>query len=278
MADSVTDDLLQLIRKFGAHLNAKVSNLMVFLFDHKNAGSIGALAGFALAIVFTWKFLKAPSERHRRPEKPSGSSSANIDDSSGGNGEAASSSGGYQPSSNLNQQDAAAEELTTPIRLSLSQVVRQQLNGGRKITCQLLGVVLEESIPEDLQKHAVVRPSVVDVLLEIAKVCDLYLIARILDDESEERVLSALDAVGVFTIGGLNRNKVLFCSTEAGRSSFVRQLEPDWHIETNAEIISQLARFIRYQLHISPVRLGHIASNVFGSDSLEHYFGGVDYS
>lgn len=35
--------------------------------------------------------------------------------------------------------------------------------------------------------------------------------------------------------------QVLFCNTENGRSSFVRQLEPDWHIDTNPEIISQLA-------------------------------------
>ena len=35
--------------------------------------------------------------------------------------------------------------------------------------------------------------------------------------------------------------QVLFCSTENGRSSFVRQLEPDWHIDTNPEIVSQLA-------------------------------------
>lgn len=35
--------------------------------------------------------------------------------------------------------------------------------------------------------------------------------------------------------------QVLFCSTENGRSSFVRQLEPDWHIDTNPEIVTQLA-------------------------------------
>jgi len=35
--------------------------------------------------------------------------------------------------------------------------------------------------------------------------------------------------------------QVLFCSTENGRSSFVRQLEPDWHIDTDLEIIHQLS-------------------------------------
>lgn len=41
--------------------------------------------------------------------------------------------------------------------------------------------------------------------------------------------------------------QVLFCSTEIGRSSFVRQLEPDWHIDSNPEIISQLAVCYRHK-------------------------------
>lgn len=36
-----------------------------------------------------------------------------------------------------------------------------------------------------LQKQATVRSSVVEVLLEITKFCDLYLMERVLDDESE---------------------------------------------------------------------------------------------
>jgi hypothetical protein len=96
--------------------------------------------------------------------------------------------------------------------------------------------------------------------------------------------------------------QVLFCSTETGRSSFVRQLEPDWHIDTNPEILFQLAvcflhmprfefvfeiffikhhlssfffwqRFIKYQLHVSPTRIERTAANVFSSPSLEQFFG-----
>ena len=35
--------------------------------------------------------------------------------------------------------------------------------------------------------------------------------------------------------------QVLFCSTEVGRTSFVRQLESDFHIDTNLDIVSQLS-------------------------------------
>ncbi|WVZ87266.1 hypothetical protein U9M48_033934 [Paspalum notatum var. saurae] len=161
-------------------------------------------------------------------------------------------------------------------QLTLEQLVRHKLSEGRRVTCRLLGVILEETTPEELQNHVTVRPSVVEVLLEIAKFCDVYFMERILDDESEEKVLSALTEAGLFASGSLLKDKVLFCSTENGRTSFVRQLEPDWHIDTSAEIVHQLARFIKYQLHISPQRPERIASNVFTAPSLEQYFGGLD--
>ncbi|XP_020592249.1 peroxisome biogenesis protein 22-like, partial [Phalaenopsis equestris] len=99
-----------------------------------------------------------------------------------------------------------------------------------------------------------------------------------IDPLAQGRVLLALKDAGLFTAGGLNSEKVLFCSTENGRISFVRQLEPDWHIDTNPDIIQQLSRFIKYQLHISPTRIERAAPNVFTSISLEHFFGISDRS
>lgn len=269
---SWTEEAVQMIKSFSTEITLRLSNFLVFLYHHKNASLIGAIAGSALAITVAWTYLKPPNEHHRRSRKRRGSSSTSND--SQAIGETTSSSSVCHPSSS--QYGVATQGWTAPTKITLAQLIRRQLNGGRKITCQLLGVVLEELTPEELQEHAVVRPSVVEMLMEIAKACDLYLIARVLDDKSEERVLAALDEAGVFKIGGFNRNKVLFCSTESGRISFVRQLEPDWHIDTDAEKISQLSRFIRYQLHICPGGSQNIASNVFTSVTLEHYFGCLD--
>ncbi|CAI9280233.1 unnamed protein product [Lactuca saligna] len=69
------------------------------------------------------------------------------------------------------------------------------------VTCRLLGVILEESTPHELQNQATVRSSVLDVLLEITKFCDLYLMETVLDDESEKKVLIALENAGIFTSG-----------------------------------------------------------------------------
>uniref|UniRef100_A0A453DE54 Uncharacterized protein n=1 Tax=Aegilops tauschii subsp. strangulata TaxID=200361 RepID=A0A453DE54_AEGTS len=66
--------------------------------------------------------------------------------------------------------------------------------------------------------------------------------------------------------------QVLFCSSEVGRTSFVRQLESDFHIDASLEIISQLSRFIRCQLFVSSMEGGQLAANVFNSPSLEQFF------
>lgn len=268
-AESLKEELLQLIRGLGSSLSHRASHLIAYFFDPRHA-SIGALAGFAIALVCTWKYLKTPGNRRKRLEKREVPSE--VQGSSEGESSGTSTAVALSLSQSTHRGVAVVREPEAPVQLTLTQIVRGRLNGGRKMTCQLLGVVFEETLPEELQKHAVVKPAVVDVLLELAKACDLYLMARLLDDESEVNALAALEAIGIFSIG-FNRNKVLFCSTEAGRSSFVRQLEPDWHVDSSKETLSQLARFIRYELHISPKGADDIASNVFGSESLESYFG-----
>ncbi|KAG9454212.1 hypothetical protein H6P81_007116 [Aristolochia fimbriata] len=245
MADASKEELVQLLKRIGAYLTVKMSNIFTVSSNQQNYRSIWAVAGLAMAVVFIWKLLKTPTERQRRPPKrqgPVGSSSASSQPN------AANLFPGVGSSSEDTKAQNVIDEFFQPVKPTLGQVVRQKLGEGRKVTCQLLGVILEESTPEELQKQVTVRSSVLEVLLEITKYCDLYLMERVIDDESEEMVLSALENAGVFTSGGLVKDKVLFCSKENGRTSFVRQLEPDWHIDTNPEIIYQLARFIKSKL------------------------------
>ncbi|KAI0529174.1 hypothetical protein KFK09_001721 [Dendrobium nobile] len=215
MSDRVADDAISLVRRLTRNLNRKVSDIVLLLLNHKSAGSFGAVAGLAIAVVFTWKFLRSPPDRgRRRTPKRNVLPSANGGPSSG----------------------VAAEDPPTVLNLRDSDGVQE--NGSPyEVTCQLLGVILEEKNPEELQ----------------------------------ERVLSAMENAGLFGSGGLNRDKVLFCGTENGRISFVRQIESDWHIDSNLDIISQLTRFIRCQLYISSDDLGQIAPNVITSTSLEQY-------
>ncbi|GMJ06380.1 peroxin 22 [Hibiscus trionum] len=267
------EELIQLIKRLGTYLALKMSNLFSISLQKLDPRSVGAIAGLAVAIIFTYRLMRSPSPPPRRQPKRQAPTTSSTAISTQSN-ITLTPSGVYSSSEDLRAQNAV-DEFFQPVKPTLGQIVRQKLNEGRKVTCRLLGVILEESSPEELQKQATVKSSVLDVLLEITKFCDLYLMERVIDDESEKNVLLALENAGVFTSGGLVKDKVLFCSTENGRTSFVRQLEPDWHIDTNPEIVSQLARFIKYQLHISPVKAECSAGKVFSSPSLEHFFGCV---
>ncbi|GFS31899.1 peroxin 22 [Actinidia rufa] len=178
MADNSKDELVQLIKRFGDYLTAKIGNL--------DSQLVGALAGLAVAILFTWRLLRSPSGPQRRQPKwqtPIPSTS----------GVSAHSNANLTYSEDSRAQNVI-DEFFQPVKPTLGQIVRQKLSEGRKVTCQLLGVVLEETSLEELQvvtfsvvckNQATVRSSVLEVLLEITKFCDLYLMERVLDDESE---------------------------------------------------------------------------------------------
>ncbi|GFP89442.1 peroxisome biogenesis protein 22 [Phtheirospermum japonicum] len=124
--------------------------------------------------------------------------------------------------SNRASVNDASSEVSNHPEDSRTQNVIDEFFQPVKVTCRLLGVILDESSSKELQKQATVRSSVPEVHLEITKFIDLYLMERVLDDESKINL------------------QVLFCSTEIGRASFVRQLEPDWHIDSNPEIVTVL--------------------------------------
>ncbi|XP_010466451.1 PREDICTED: peroxisome biogenesis protein 22-like [Camelina sativa] len=278
---SPTEEIVRLIKRLSAYVAFKMSSLFsTTSIRNLDSRSIGAIAGLAIAVIFTWRAIRTPGEQRQRRQPKRRMQSAETSSAAAAAAAAQSNLGSVPPEVSLPHEDDNAvqdvvDQFFQPVKPTLGQIVRQKLSEGRKVTCRLLGVILEETSPEELQKQATVRSSVLEVLLEITKFSDLYLMERVLDDESEAKVLEALESAGVFTSGGLVEEKVLFCSTEIGRTSFVRQLEPDWHIDTNPEISTQLARFIKYQLHVAAVKPERIAPNVFTSQSIEQFFGCV---
>ncbi|KAJ0264680.1 Peroxisome biogenesis protein 22 [Hirschfeldia incana] len=269
-SSSPTEEIVRLIKRLSAYVTFKMSSLFsTTSLRNLDSRSVGAIAGLAIAVIFTWRALRTTGEQppRRQPKRRMQPAETSLSNNLPSN----------QPDVSVSHEDNGVQDVVDhffqPVKPTLGQIVRQKLSEGRKVTCRLLGVILEESSPEELQKQATVRSSVLEVLLEITKYSDLYLMERVLDDESEAKVLQALESAGVFTSGGLVKDKVLFCSTEIGRTSFVRQLEPDWHIDTNPEISTQLARFIKYQLHVSVAKPERTAPNVFCSQSIEQFFG-----
>nr|ACN36425.1 unknown [Zea mays] len=60
-------DAVSLVRRVARALNRRFTDIVALLFSHKGAGSLGAVAGFAIAVVFAWKFLRP---RRRAPKRP----------------------------------------------------------------------------------------------------------------------------------------------------------------------------------------------------------------
>ncbi|KAG8043598.1 hypothetical protein GUJ93_ZPchr0458g22859 [Zizania palustris] len=241
------DELADLVRRFIDALS-RYSDRLPFDLDRQKLRSLTTLAAITVTLIFAWKLLRAPQEQPQRPRRRVASSPSNTSSRSWPG--ALTSTDACSSSADSRAQEAI-NQLFQPANLTLEQLVRHKLSEGRRVTCRLLGVILEETTPEELQNHVTVRPSVLEVLLEIAKFCDVYLMERILDDESGEKVLSALSEAGLFTCGGLIKDKVLFCSKENGRVSFVRQIEPDWHIDTSPDIVHQLAVSLSYRNLVS---------------------------
>ncbi|GFQ08673.1 peroxisome biogenesis protein 22 [Phtheirospermum japonicum] len=111
----------------------------------------------ALAIVFTWRLLRAPRGPQRRQFKrqaPSGSSF--------GVSNRASVNDAFSEVT-IHLEDSGThnviDELFQPVKPTLIQIVRQMLCEGRKVTCRLLGVILDESSPEELQVSFRIRIS-----------------------------------------------------------------------------------------------------------------------
>lgn len=205
-SSSSKEDLIHLIKRLGAYLAVKMSSLFPISLNKLDPRSVGAIAGLAVAIVFTYKLMRSPGEPQRRQPKRSAPSTSSAAASTQTNTTSLPSAV-CSATEDLRAQNVV-DDFFQPVKPNLGQIVRQKLSEGRKVTCRLLGVILEETSPEELQKQATVRSSALEVLLEITKFCDLYLMERVLDDESEKNVLLALENAGIFTSGGLVKDKV----------------------------------------------------------------------
>ncbi|XP_042988829.1 DNAJ protein JJJ1 homolog [Carya illinoinensis] len=87
--DSSKQEVVQLIKRFGAYLTIKISKLLPISLQNLDSRSVGAIAGLAVAIVFTWRLLRSPSQPQRRqPKRQAGtpsSSGANTNSNPGWN-------------------------------------------------------------------------------------------------------------------------------------------------------------------------------------------------
>ena len=85
-----------------------------------------------------------------------------------------------------------------------------------------------------------VNKEAVAPFLELCATCDVFVFALAQDDASEKKAVCALEDIRAFG-AGLRRHRVMFSSTDVGRASMVRQLQPSLHIEASTEASESLA-------------------------------------
>ncbi|PNH04545.1 Peroxisome biogenesis protein 22 [Tetrabaena socialis] len=159
------------------------------------------------------------------------------------------------------------------------RAVAAQLTGVKRVTLSLPGVVFAESTPRELQESATSRGApVLEVLGEMCRVSDLYLIAHVEDDVGEAVVTGSLEAAGLVGPGPgqVKPHHVLCCSTLEGKVPIVRQLEPDLHVDAHSASVDELRRFLPTLLLVregSVAGQSYGASNVGLAPSLPAFFG-----
>jgi hypothetical protein len=143
--------------------------------------------------------------------------------------------------------------------------------GIRTITISAPGVLLEETNPKSFSEGATVLPSssaaLLAALLEggglgsigssnnnksflnfrsLLANANVYILCQVSDDIGEAAVRAALEFSGLMgpNPGQIPSQRFLFCETEVGKMSLVRQIEPEVHIDGECSTVEQLKRFI----------------------------------
>ncbi|KAG6472803.1 hypothetical protein ZIOFF_070281 [Zingiber officinale] len=129
MSDGVADNVGALVRRLSRLLHRKIADVLVLAVHHKSVGSLGAVAGLAIACIFAWKLLRRSPGRRvggRRKHRGSPSTSQAVagDDSLPSEGDLS-----VGPLKGAN----AVETVASSVELSLGQIVRKRLGGCRRV-------------------------------------------------------------------------------------------------------------------------------------------------
>ncbi|KAL0485279.1 peroxisome biogenesis protein 22 [Acrasis kona] len=113
----------------------------------------------------------------------------------------------------------------------------------------LINTFMEDNLQAIKEEH-------LKLLFTLAKECDLYLVAKVTSDEQEKIISSTVKsstADGSSIIdAGLNENKILFCETDRGKIAIARQIEPHLYVDSDAEVVKELERFLPLVAQVTP--------------------------
>lgn len=153
-------------------------------------------------------------------------------------------------------------------------------NGARCVTISGDALFKTEN-PEAL---AWTNDEVPALLLDLSHVADVYLLCMVNDANDTQRMQQIRDFVATHPVlkghdlasGGMKTHRILFCTTTIGKIAFVRQIEPQIHVEVDSGVTSELERHVPRIVHV-PISSEHAATpsipNVIHvGDSFSGYF------
>jgi len=85
-----------------------------------------------------------------------------------------------------------------------------------------------------------IQDAAVAPFLELCSKCEVFAFALASDDQREAAVRQACEQIGAFD-SGLKRHRLMFSSSDTGRASMVRQLQPAVHFEVMPVVAESLA-------------------------------------
>ncbi|TYZ68689.1 hypothetical protein PybrP1_006622 [[Pythium] brassicae (nom. inval.)] len=86
-------------------------------------------------------------------------------------------------------------------------------------------------------------------LADLLQLADVYVLC-VVRDAGDQAAMGRLRAF-LSALSGLQPHKVLFCTTAVGKVAFVRQLEPQLHVEVDQNVVRDLEKHVPRIVHVT---------------------------
>ncbi|TMW60232.1 hypothetical protein Poli38472_000274 [Pythium oligandrum] len=150
-------------------------------------------------------------------------------------------------------------------------------NGARTIT-----ICVDALLRNKTWEMEWVNEDTPKVLADLLFVGDVYLLCKVDGDDKAvtERIQHFITSCEVIEASleaskkrGLQSHKILFCTTTVGKVAFVRQLEPQVHVEVDPSVVRDLEKHVPRIIHVVPRLESPPASGMHHvTDSFSVYF------
>ncbi|KAL1916772.1 uncharacterized protein VTP21DRAFT_5476 [Calcarisporiella thermophila] len=144
--------------------------------------------------------------------------------------------GGGDSQSGQNQSNRGTEHVNGNVRTeeSFGSRLLGALNTPRRrkpITISVKNTVLWNPSPDPTTPNYAFLENAVPILRHLSQYYSVHLIATTSSQMERDQITSLLTSAGLFSKGGLDRRRLLFCESEQGKVHIVRHLESAVHIE-----------------------------------------------